>query len=74
MNRCQQILAMTPEQRYRLRVRFAYKFQRRKGAARGAEALARAEAMVARLTGAVAVMEASGWKADPIRVVRNLHA
>lgn len=72
MNRCEQILAMTSEQRYRLRVRTAYKIHRRRGHARGAEALARAEATVARLTAAHAIMEASDWKADALRVVRNL--
>lgn len=72
MNRAEQILGMTPEQRYKARIRFAYKWQRRKfGALRGADALTKAERQVARLTGAVAVMEASNWQANPIAVARN---
>ena len=72
MNRAEQILAMTPEQRYEARIRFAYKWQRRKfGAKRGADALQKAQAQVARLSGMVAVMDASDWKANPIDVARN---
>jgi hypothetical protein len=73
MNRAEHILAMTPEQRYKARLRFAYRFLRRRGFSR-AEAPTKALAMVARLTGMVAVMEASDWTADPLRVARLARA
>lgn len=56
------------------KTRVCYRIMRRSGYARGEVALAKAHAMVARLTGAFAVMDASDWKADPMRVVRNVHS
>lgn len=69
MNRAEQILAMTPEQRYKVRCRVMYRMLRRQG--RSIEqAIEQVPRRVARLLGAVAVMDASGWTADPVRVAR----
>lgn len=56
------------------KLRVTYKIMRRRGFGRGEPALKEARAMVIRLTGAIAVMDASDWKADPLRVARQAHA
>lgn len=56
------------------KTRICYRIMRRAGHARGEIALNQARAMVARLTGSFAVMEASNWTADPMRVAYNARA
>ena len=63
-------LAMTPEQLYKARVRLFYKINRRRGLEQS-QALARAKNSVAFFTGAIAIMDASEWKADPILLAQR---
>lgn len=69
MNRAEQILAMTPADRLKAQHRVMYRLLRRQGCTRQ-QAMDQTQSRVARLAGAAAVMDASGWKADPIRVAR----
>ena len=61
---------MTPEQLYKARVRLFYKINRRRGLEQS-QALARAKNSVAFFTGAIAIMDASEWKADPILLAQR---
>lgn len=66
-------LNLTTEELYKRRVRLFYRTYRRDGL-RPAQALARAKNSVAFFTGAIAIMDASDWKADPIAIARNNYA
>ncbi|MEX8191581.1 hypothetical protein [Comamonas guangdongensis] len=67
MNRAQQVLAMSPEDRYKTQCRVMYRLLRRQGHTRQ-QAMAQTVNRVARLVGAATVMDASCWKANPVSV------
>jgi len=52
-------------------IKRVYRHFRRRGYAKGEPALQAALNTHARLSGAFAVMEASGWRADPIQLAKN---
>lgn len=70
MSRADQILAMTPEQRYKVQFLAMYRILRRTGRSID-QALEQTPQRVARLIGAVAVMNASSWAANPVRVAQQ---